>query len=68
MKEGKGMRKHRTIVTLFLVLLMLAPLQAQLGGRLKINNATYGRNGQGANVTNRVRSMIHNNSLDFKVD
>ena len=62
------MRSYRKIAALlFVALLMLAPLHAQMGGRLKINNATYGKNGQGANVTNQVRSMIHNNTLDFKV-
>jgi len=51
--------------------LVVAPLQAQVyhvGAKLKVNNAIYGRNGQGANVTNRVRSMVQNNSLDFKVN
>ena len=59
------------LVSLLIALVAIAPLQAQVvvnPGRLKINNAIYGRNGQGANVTNRVRSMIHNNSLDFKVN
>lgn len=62
------MLSYKRLATLLVVLLMLAPLHAQNGGRLKINNATYGRNGQGANVTNQVRSKIRNNSLDFKVD
>ena len=37
-------------------------------GRLKINRAQYGKGGQGADVTNRVRSMVQNNTLDFKVN
>jgi hypothetical protein len=62
------MRNQRNIgILVATLLLLLLPVQAQYGGRLKINNATYGKNGQGANVTNNVRSMIRNNSLDFKV-
>ncbi len=62
------MGNHRKIAALlFVILLTLMPLHAQVGGRLKINNATYGKNGTGANVTNQVRSMVRNNSLDFKV-
>ena len=62
------MRNQRNIAILVAtLLLMLLPLQAQMGGRLKISNATYGKNGQGANVTHQVRSLIRNNSLDFKV-
>src|SRR5450755_4441432 len=51
--------------------LLVVPLQAQVyhvGAKLKVNNAIYGRNGQGANVTNRVRSIVQSNSLDFKVN
>ncbi len=61
------MRKQRNIAILVATLLLLLPLQAQ-NGRLKINNATYGRNGQGANVTSQVRHMMRNNALDFKVN
>jgi hypothetical protein len=36
--------------------------------RLQISRAVYGREGKGAEVTMRVRSMIRNDSLDFKVN
>lgn len=65
-------RLHRVqLAFLLIALIAIAPLQAQVyhvGAKLKINNAIYGRNGQGANVTNRVRSMVQNNALDFKVN
>ena len=63
---------YRTHVLQVLAVAMLAivPLQAQVihTGHLKINNARYGKSGQGVDVTNRVRSMVQNNTLDFKVN
>ena len=62
---------YRSYIYLLLVLaiamLAIAPLQTQVihTGRLKINNARYGKGGQGADVTNRVRSMVQNHTLDF---
>jgi hypothetical protein len=67
--KEEDMRTQRNIgILVVTLLLLLLPLQAQYGGRLKINNATYGRNGQGANVTSQVRHMMRNNALDFKVN
>jgi len=43
------------------------PAQAQ-GRTLHINNAIYGKNGRGMNVTNKLRSMIQNNTLNIKVN
>jgi Domain of unknown function (DUF3395) len=65
------MRNARSVFTV-LVLLLLAtavtqiPAQAQ-GRMLHINNAIYGKNGRGMNVTNKLRSMIQNNTLNIKV-
>lgn len=58
------------LLVLAVAMLAIAPLRAQVihTGRLKINNARYGKSGQGADVTNRVRSMVQNNTLDFKVN
>ncbi len=52
-----------TLVTL----VSQTPAQAQ-GRQLHINNAIYGHNGQGINVTKTLRGMIHNNTLDVKVN
>ncbi len=43
------------------------PAQAQ-ARQLHINNAIYGHNGRGLNVTNTLRGMIHSNTLDVKVN
>jgi hypothetical protein len=40
---------------------------AQQSGRLRIDRAVYGRNGQGMDVTMRLRSYIKNNTIDIKV-
>jgi len=66
------MRNTRSVfAVLALVLLLTAsiirvPAQAQ-GRMLHINNAIYGKNGRGMNVTNKLRSMIQNNTLNIKV-
>ena len=36
--------------------------------RLHVDRAIYGKQGKGTDVTLRVKSMIRNNSLDFKVN
>ena len=71
--ERNQMRKAYRIYllpVLAIAMLAIVPLQAQVihTGRLKINNARYGKSGQGVDVTNRVRSMMQNNTLDFKVN
>jgi hypothetical protein len=66
------MRNARLVFTV-LALMFLAtavtqiPAQAQ-GRMLHINNAIYGKNGRGMNVTNKLRSMIQNNMLNIKVN
>jgi uncharacterized protein (DUF58 family) len=65
----------RIVRSLFVVLALVffatsfAPsfVQAQVG-KLEINKATYGREGQGKDVTHRVRNQIKNNSIDMKVN
>ncbi len=66
------MKSARSVfVALALLALMVSviqiPAQAQ-GRQLRINNAIYGKNGRGMNVTNKLRSMIQNNTLDVKVN
>jgi hypothetical protein len=66
------MRKARLVFTAFALLLLTTsvvqiPAQAQ-GRMLHINNAIYGKNGRGMNVTNKLRSMIQNNTLNIKVN
>jgi DnaJ-like protein len=66
------MKSARTVVAVIaLVVLAVSvvqlPAQAQ-GRQLHINNAIYGKNGKGMNVTNTLRGMIQNNSLDVKVN
>jgi hypothetical protein len=41
--------------------------QAQVG-KLVINKAVYGKNGQGKDVTRRLRNMVQDNTLDVKVN
>jgi DnaJ-like protein C11, C-terminal len=41
-------------------------VHAQIG-KLEINKAVYGKQGQGRDVTRRLRNMIQNNTLDIKV-
>jgi DnaJ-like protein C11, C-terminal len=52
---------------LFTTTVSMVPAQAQ-GRQLHINKAIYGKNGQGMDVTNHLRSLIQNNSLDVKVN
>jgi hypothetical protein len=66
------MRTARSVFSVLAVLLITAsviqiPAQAQ-GRMLHINNAIYGKNGRGMNVTNKLRSMIQNNTLNIKVN
>jgi hypothetical protein len=62
------------ILLALLGMLAISPAAAQYnnqinnGRRLTIQRAIYGKNGQGADVTNRVRSLLRNDSLDFKVN
>jgi Domain of unknown function (DUF3395) len=61
---------HFVFTGLALLLLTTTAIQipAQAQGRmLHINNAIYGKNGRGMNVTNKLRSMIQNNTLNIKV-
>jgi DnaJ-like protein len=66
------MKSARSVLAVLALLLLTAsviqiPAQAQ-GRQLHINNAIYGKNGKGMNVTNKLRSMIQNNALDVKVN
>jgi hypothetical protein len=66
------MRNARSVFIVFALLLLATavtqiPAQAQ-GRMLHINNAIYGKNGRGMNVTNKLRSMIQNNTLNIKVN
>jgi Domain of unknown function (DUF3395) len=66
------MRNARLVFTVFALSLLTTsvvqiPAQAQ-GRMLHINNAIYGKNGRGMNVTNKLRSMIQNSTLNIKVN
>ncbi len=66
------MRIARSILPAVALLLLttavfLASVEAQ-ARLLHINNAIYGKNGRGMNVTNKLRSMIQNNTLNIKVN
>lgn len=66
------MKAARSVFAVLAILLVTAsvmqiPAQAQ-GRMLHINNAIYGKDGRGMNVTNKLRSMIQNNSLNIKVN
>ena len=66
------MRNARLVFTILALMLLTTsvievPAQAQ-GRMLHINNAIYGKNGRGMNVTNKLRSMIQNNTLNIKVN
>ena len=66
------MRIARSILPAVALLLLttavfLASVEAQ-ARQLHINNAIYGKNGRGMNVTNKLRSMIQNNTLNIKVN
>jgi DnaJ-like protein len=52
---------------LFTTTVSMVPAQAQ-GRQLHINKAIYGKNGQGIDVTNNLRSQIQNNTLNVKVN
>ena len=52
---------------LFTTTVSMVPVQAQ-GRQLHINKAIYGKNGQGIDVTNNLRSQIQNNTLNVKVN
>ena len=45
----------------------IVPAQAQ-GRQLHINKAIYGKNGQGIDVTNHLRTLISNNTLNVKIN
>ena len=56
-------------IALLALVTLAAQIPAQAQGRqLHINKAIYGHNGQGMNVTNHLRSLIKNNTLDVKVN
>ena len=58
-----------TILALTILTTLVIQNSAQAQGRmLHINNAIYGKNGRGMNVTNKLRSMIQNNTLNIKVN
>jgi len=66
------MRNARLVFTVLALMLLTTsvvqiPARAQ-GRMLHINNAIYGKNGRGMNVTNKLRSMIQNNTLNIKVN
>ena len=66
------MRNARLVFAVLALMLLTTsvievPAQAQ-GRMLHINNAIYGKNGRGMNVTNKLRSMIQNNTLNIKVN
>ena len=67
------MKSTRFMFALLALLVLMAsvvqvPAQAQIRQQLKINKAIYGHNGQGMNVTNHLRSLVQNNTLDVKVN
>jgi hypothetical protein len=68
------MRRNSFTIVLLLFLVLagsVSPVPAQILNqnlRLSVDKAIYGMSGKGSDVTMRVRSMIRNNSLDFKVN
>jgi hypothetical protein len=66
--------RRSQLVTFTLMLLLCTISISQVGAqvvnnrRLRIDRAIYGMSGKGSDVTNRVRSMVRNDSLDFKVN
>lgn len=65
----KTVRSILAVLTLLVLTASVIQLPAQAQGRqLHINNAIYGKNGQGKNVTNKLNRMIQNNTLDVKVN
>ncbi|HZD31003.1 MAG TPA: hypothetical protein VE779_05005, partial [Candidatus Angelobacter sp.] len=59
----QNIRKFGLLFMIAITLLATQSITAQTihPNRLKINNARYGKSGQGMDVTNRVRSMVQNN-------
>jgi len=53
-------------IVLFATAVVPSLMQAQVG-KLEINKAVYGKEGQGKDVTRRLQKMIQNNTLDVKV-
>jgi hypothetical protein len=66
MKSARSVLAVLALLVLTLSVIQI-PAQAQIRP-LKINNAIYGHNGKGMNVTNLLRSMVQNNTLDVKVN
>lgn len=58
------------VLALLLITASFTPPQAvaQQYGVLHIDKAIYGKNGQGDDVTMRLRRMVQNNTLDIKVN
>ncbi len=58
------------VLALLLMTASIPPPQAnaqQQYGVLRIDRAIYGRNGQGYDVTRRLRQWVRNNTVDIKV-
>ena len=65
------MRNARLAFTVFALILVASVVQVPSHSQVRllhINNAIYGKNGRGMNVTNKLRSMIQNNTLNIKVN
>jgi hypothetical protein len=74
-RTWKTCTRPALILLAMLSMMAVLPAAAQInnnqinnGRRLTIQRAIYGMNGKGADVTNRVRSLMRNDSLDFKVN
>ena len=65
--ENRSISLHRIRALAAHGILIHTPAQAQ-GRQLHINKAIYGKNGQGIDVTNNLRSQIQNNTLNVKVN
>ena len=66
MKRTGRWQKTRPILGILALMSSLIPLQAQ-AQRGDVTNAQYGANRTWINVTNQVRSMVRNGSLNFRV-
>jgi hypothetical protein len=65
------MRTPRLAFAVLALLLVASVVPVPSHGQVRllhINNAIYGKNGRGMNVTNKLRSMIQNNTLNIKVN
>ena len=66
------MQRSRLVTSALMLLLCMIAISsvgAQVNNRrLRIDRAIWGMSGKGNDVTNRVRSMMRNDSLDFKVN